>query len=232
MDDWYNVTQDVIKRNGGGRFMIDYYKNSPSSALQNVYPEHNWDLEKFKYKPRNFWDSLDNQKKFFDRLHAQLGYTCMDDWYKVTQDDIYLYGGAGLLNHWYKGTPWRALLNIYPQHHWMMWRFKLIPKGYWEKITRTETEELKTMMDWLGEQLSIKCFDDWCRISLSQIKKWIYIGSATELVWMLQKAYPQHQWDIKPFDRIGFHVKASQREVNVAVKALFPNHSMISFILA
>ena len=50
MDDWYNVTTERIHKNGGGGLLSTYYNNSPSSALQNIYPQHNWELEKFKKK--------------------------------------------------------------------------------------------------------------------------------------------------------------------------------------
>lgn len=54
MDDWYNVTQEDIFKNGGRALVREYYSGSPSLALRNVYPEHNWDLEKFSNKPKIF----------------------------------------------------------------------------------------------------------------------------------------------------------------------------------
>ena len=49
MEDWYNVKkEDILKRGGGG--LLNYYHSSLSVALQNVYPEHIWELQKFKYK--------------------------------------------------------------------------------------------------------------------------------------------------------------------------------------
>jgi hypothetical protein len=50
MEDWYEVTTEDIRKNGGAAVLF-YYNGSPSSALQSVYPEHFWDLTKFKNKP-------------------------------------------------------------------------------------------------------------------------------------------------------------------------------------
>ena len=46
MDDWYNVTTEDFYKNGGAGLLASYYNSSPSLALQTVYPEHNWDMDK------------------------------------------------------------------------------------------------------------------------------------------------------------------------------------------
>lgn len=50
MEDWYNITQLDIIKNGGVGVLDYYYNGSPSAALQNVFPEHQWDLNNFKNK--------------------------------------------------------------------------------------------------------------------------------------------------------------------------------------
>lgn len=63
MDDWYHVTvEDIVKNGGGG--LLTCYNNSPSSALQSIYPEHNWELE--RRERRILWKQ--SQKKFLDGL--------------------------------------------------------------------------------------------------------------------------------------------------------------------
>src|SRR5690349_18669365 len=80
MDDWYKVTKQDIVKYGGGGLISSYYNASPSAALQDVYPEHNWMLWKFTTMPRDYWDKTENQKEFFDRLSVKLGHKGMDDW--------------------------------------------------------------------------------------------------------------------------------------------------------
>ena len=119
MEDWYHSTGEDIVQNGG-RGLPCYYNDSASVALQNVYPEHNWKLEKFVYKPKSlcnntdsqrksfldannlktinagFWKVHENHKKFYDWSETQLEWTCMEDWYNVTVADIVKNGGGCL----------------------------------------------------------------------------------------------------------------------------------------
>src|SRR4051812_19934386 len=78
-------------------------------------------------KPRGIWKSEEPQKKFFDSLFIKLGYKCMDDWYKVTQEDIHKYGGA-ILHNYYNGSPSLALQGVYPEHNWELDRSKNKPR--------------------------------------------------------------------------------------------------------
>src|SRR5690349_9098930 len=52
MDDWYNVTVREIYKYGGRALVSTTFNGSPSKALVSIYPEHNWELDKFKNKPR------------------------------------------------------------------------------------------------------------------------------------------------------------------------------------
>lgn len=47
MDDWYGVTvRDIHVMGGSG--IINMFGNSPSLLIQSVYPQHPWNLEKFR----------------------------------------------------------------------------------------------------------------------------------------------------------------------------------------
>lgn len=162
MNDWYGVTLEAIQKHGGLGLLSYYYNNSPSVALQSVYPEHNWELGRSKHKPVHlwtknnaqrsiflkteqldtmpvgFWKSEANHKKFFDWPMSYLGYSCMDDWYNVTVEDIRSSGGRRVLNY-YKDSPSAALLRIYPVHNWQPWKFKVIPNGFWNSLENQRT---------------------------------------------------------------------------------------------
>lgn len=249
MDDWYNVTQKDIHKNGGHGLLHNYYNDSPSFALQSIYPEHNWELGKFKNKPMRlckskiqmlfskntpikwetmFWKKKENHRKFFDWLMVQLGYKSMDEWYNVTQADIHNNGGHGLLKSYYNGSPSSALQSVYSEHDWMLWKFKVLPHGYWNKVNN---KEISRMINWLSGQLSIQDLTDWYRVSLVQINKLLGIASAKELCQKLHEAYPQHQWDNNQLTKLGCHIKASQRDVLLAVQHLFPSHSMCTIMM-
>src|ERR1700748_1843416 len=77
------------------------------------------------------WRNTAKQKEFFDKLSIQLGHKNMEDWYTVTQEDIYRNGGNVFLKEYYNGSPSKALQTIYPSHKWMLWRFGNVQRGYW-----------------------------------------------------------------------------------------------------
>ena len=157
-----------------------YYNESPSTAQSIVYPTHKWELEKFKHKPtklwvrndtqrrlflnfnntetldstpKGFWKLGERQKSFFDWLYSRLGHSSMDDWYKLSQDDVYKNGGEGLISGYYNGSPSSALLSIYPQHNWEVERFTHKPHSYW-----SSTDNQKKFLEWLRPQLEYMQF--------------------------------------------------------------------------
>src|SRR4051812_17839702 len=90
------------------------------------------------------WNKKEIHKQLFDRSSAQLGHKHMDDWYNVTQEDIYKCGGRGILNSYYNGSSSKALQSLYPEHKWRLWRFGgTVPKGYWEN-----SEHRRAFFDW------------------------------------------------------------------------------------
>src|SRR5207248_2486669 len=76
MDDWYNVTVDDIAQHGKG--LLLQYSNSPSQALQTVYPEHDWMMWRFGHTSRGYWENNTHHKQFFDWLGTQIGFQEMD----------------------------------------------------------------------------------------------------------------------------------------------------------
>lgn len=61
------------------------------------------------------------RRKFCDWLGVALGHTSMEDWYRVTKEDIVNNGGGGLISV-YQASPSKALLSIYPEHNWDLTR--------------------------------------------------------------------------------------------------------------
>jgi len=103
------VTLESIQKNGGGKLLLPY-KNSPSVALQSIYPQHSWIVWKFT-KPAGYWKDTQTHIQFFDWSGARHGYKNKEDWYNVTKEDINEYGG-GLLPNYYSSSPLKALNMI------------------------------------------------------------------------------------------------------------------------
>jgi hypothetical protein len=67
----------------GGLSLLTKYNGSPSSLITTVFPEYNLLPWKFTSRPLNFWEKVENRRKFFDWAAPQLGIKEYSDWYNV-----------------------------------------------------------------------------------------------------------------------------------------------------
>ena len=56
--------------------------------------------------------------------------------------------------------------KVYPEHNWMLWKFKGVPKGFWDS-----KDNQKNFMDWLYIQLGFKSMQDWYALSIDDLKR-------------------------------------------------------------
>ena len=147
---------------------------------------------------------------------------------KVTIEDIHRYGGGGLLQKYYGNSPSVALQNIYPQHNWMIWKFSVIPRGYWKKLVEN-VEEQKKIIEWLNQKLYITKADDWYRVSMNQVNRHLRVENFKLLALMLQSTYQEHQWDINRFSKHS-KTKSTQRKLLLAMQQLFSRTKYFSFL--
>lgn len=114
---WYRIPQKTVVENGGKTFLKHFYGNSLMKALLHIYPQYPWNIHLFGKLPRNHWNDILNQRKFFDSVGNKLGVKSYSDWYNIRNEDIKMQGGAGLLKH-YKDSLSEALPLIYPEFNW------------------------------------------------------------------------------------------------------------------
>jgi hypothetical protein len=111
MSDWYkilrkvrnynlshliNSQQDFVKI--GANSILTNFDNSPFHCLSSVYPDYNWLPWKFTQVPKNYWENVNNQKKFIDWAATQLNIKEMSDWYKVTRKVSHICGTSSVTN--------------------------------------------------------------------------------------------------------------------------------------
>ena len=195
-DGWYQVNLSKLNALGGGG-IVDLYGKSLSKLLATVFPEHPWDPSKFSSKPRNYWKSLENQKKLVDDLGERLGVTELDGWYDISVTKLIPLGAGSLLQH-YNGSLLRLLYAVYPDHPWDPSKFAAKQRNYWTSI-----ETQRNFMDGLGEKLGLRSLDDWYGVSTSQL---LPLGADTLLLQyerslskLLNSVYPHHPWDLSKF---------------------------------
>ena len=69
---------------GGSTLLIQQYKNSPQLLVSSVLTEYEWLPWKFVMCPRNYWDNINNHKKFVEWAGKQLKINELSDWNKIT----------------------------------------------------------------------------------------------------------------------------------------------------
>jgi len=92
LEDVYRIThRDVIEK--GSRSLLTEYGNIYEIA-KLVYPAHPWKPWRFKHALTGWWDSMQNQRQFFNDFRQAYGYTQFEDLYKLSIDEIRAAGGT------------------------------------------------------------------------------------------------------------------------------------------
>lgn len=120
MEDWYHVTKPQIYEKGGGR-LLEKYQQSPSKMITSVLNEHEWEMQKFAHKPKNFWESMESQRGFLKTMKKELKIVKMGSWRKITKSQIIEKGGGSLLTR-YGGSPYKMMTSVFPEHNWKSWQ--------------------------------------------------------------------------------------------------------------
>jgi hypothetical protein len=163
----------------GGKYLLKTkYNSSRLNLLSTVFPEYDWLPWKFDACPNNYWDNMNNQRKFMEWAGKQLNFKDMSDWYNVTQQvnlkicDLLIFqnfcdiGGYGLLNGLYDGSHHKLLSTVYPDYEWLPWKFARCPSNFW-----ADTKNKRKFLEWAGKQLGVKTFDDWYKVSTTVLSR-------------------------------------------------------------
>jgi hypothetical protein len=159
-EDWYSISSSTVEQKGGEYVLRKYFDRSLPKALASLYPHYNWKPWMFGQVPKEYWDTIANQRKYFDWLEDELGIEKKEDWYKINRKEVQRRGGSWVLKKYYGDSLVRALLTVYPDHNWLLWMFQRIPNG---SMTSTQLDH---SFSWFSKQLGIKTMDDWKYISV------------------------------------------------------------------
>lgn len=214
IEDWYNISEEDFVKHGGSS-LLEMFHFSPSKLVVHLFPEHPWKEWKFNKVSDGVWNSMETVKYFLDELRNHLGFKEMEDWYRVTANDIIQFGGSGLLTK-YNSSPALLLESVFPEYQWKRWKFGT---SLWDP---EDQNQLVEYVEWLGNQLQVKQLDDWYRVSVQQIQQVVPIsslrGSSLEVI--LRRAYPTHAWDNSQFSKGN---KSKQRIMVNVIQEMFPN---------
>jgi very-short-patch-repair endonuclease/ABC-type Zn uptake system ZnuABC Zn-binding protein ZnuA len=195
---WYDITRNSIHNNHGGGLLALYYNGSPivfvKKLVKLVYPEYEWLEWKFGVVPNNFWQDINNHKRYAEWLGNELRFTEPEHWYKITQNSINNNHGCGLLGHYYDSSPILFVKIIYPHYEWLEWKFGMVSHGFWQDINNH-----KRYAEWLGNELGFTEPEHWYKITQNSINNnhgcgllGIYYNGSPIL--FLRGVFPEYEW--------------------------------------
>jgi len=127
VNSWYNVSvQEVTGVKGGENILSSYYDGSLPQALMNLYPELEFNTQKFKLSSRETWADPPIQRKFFDELADLKGFDPLNigKWYQISSQDVLKKkGGFNIMKH-HNGSFENALTTLYPELQFDQSKFK------------------------------------------------------------------------------------------------------------
>ena len=194
MEDWYSVTLNQIKENGGSTIIKQY--GSLFNALKAVYSDKKWDFCKLNTLPKNFWADPLNHKLFVEHLLQKLNLNDVTKLIEIPLTQLIELGGGKLLQK-YQNNLIYALKQLYPEEDWEIQSKTKQPQSYWNNI-----DHQKQFFHSLYCKLKLNSLDDWYNISTGKI---ISEGGSfitykyRTLYECLQTIYPDHYWDINKF---------------------------------
>ena len=173
-------------------------------------------------KPKNHWNSLDNQRLFINELGDTLGVKKIDDWYSITTRQIRKLGGGGILKR-YNGSLYTLLQTVYPDYQWITLNNKTVPQHFWSNI-----ENMKIILHSLIRKYRISEKKDWYRISASQIQQeggGYLIQKYGGLTEVLRLVYSDQKWNQK--DIQNRTKKSSQRWLKLCLSQMWNNSFLV-----
>ena len=191
-EDWYSLSlTDILANEGVG--LAKKYNYCLYKTLSSVYTEYDWKPFLFLNVPNNYFQTVENQRKFLTEILApKLSINSPEKWVSVNQKTIIQLGGAAIVNR-YKGNYYKLLKTIFPE---VNWDGLIYPQGHWEKI-----ENRRALFDKVSEKLNFAKSEDWYSITFLQLIKLNIQGVSTVLskyknciFSALCSIYPEFHW--------------------------------------
>eukprot|EP01114_Cavostelium_apophysatum_P004981 TRINITY_DN1548_c0_g2_i2.p1 TRINITY_DN1548_c0_g2~~TRINITY_DN1548_c0_g2_i2.p1 ORF type:complete len:367 (+),score=55.49 TRINITY_DN1548_c0_g2_i2:108-1208(+) len=221
-EDWYYVSSRSISDNGG-RMLLSIHGNSKPKLLAWIYPEHKWNKAKFSRKPQHHWEDPKFQREFMEKLAKDLGFSRLEDWYKVKAADFIDNGGTTLLGI-YGNSPSRVIRTLYDKElDWKEWKFEHLSRNCWD-----DAQNVKEALEFVGQSLGVRHLEDWYRVSPKQVTDLGFkslIARHGTLHQLLVHAFPEHSWDKRNMIFPG----KSQHFLFKSVRELFPSDVDVHF---
>ena len=191
-EDWYKLQRKDFVDNGGVGIIKEY--SSCFDMLQTHYPDISWNPILFTWKPNGFWDSVENQRLFFDAVGKKNNFISHDDWKSKGCKAVKSESGSSTLLRRYSSFH-EALETIYPEIEWEIKSDGRYPKNYWASI-----ENQKNQLEKIKDIKGLKCNSEWKNITVAEFRS--FEGGSAILQYydsffdMLKTIYPEYDWNM------------------------------------
>jgi hypothetical protein len=105
--------------------------------------------------------------------------------------------------HKFNGSLSKALLEIFPDHHWHPWRFTRVPPNYWD-----DRQNRLAFIEYVATFHNIVHWpEDWYNISLESVRdlggqKLLALFYQDSMLNALVDLYPQYEWEPWRFSKV------------------------------
>jgi very-short-patch-repair endonuclease len=191
IEDWYKLTEDLLRSNYG-RGLLNVYNDITYNVISNIFVTYEWLPWKFEKTYRGFWKDLNNQRKYMDWLFKELKYETLEDFYKITFEDIVNNYGNNFRKS-YRNI--HDIFNtLYPEHTWLEWKFKFTSNSFWKDI-----KNQRKYTEWLFNELKYESMEDWYKTTNMIVSKNYGCGLISSyynlsIQNMLKSIYPEYKW--------------------------------------
>src|SRR5689334_16894678 len=103
---------------------------------------------------------MGDQRAILDSVGSKIGVQGQDlsPWYGISKERAVKLGCGSLLRH-YRNSCYRMLRKVYPEHGWIPWRFKQLPRFGTER-----SEVIRGALDYVETEKKIGRPEDWYQI--------------------------------------------------------------------
>ena len=182
LDDWEEVSLQVIKENGGKSLVTSQYNFSKKKLLLSIYPEHHWLFDA---------DNLHQQRKFLDHLYYKFDLKSFEDWNLISQRKFIENGAKILVDH-YENNIKNLLQSVYPFYPWSFSSFRKNRSS----IKSIQSQQL--FMDHLYYKLNFNSLDDFLYLKDQKIiengGEEILSHYSYDLQHLFTIIYPHYPW--------------------------------------
>jgi hypothetical protein len=129
--------------------------------LRQIHPVWAYDVV-----PPRFWTHRENRRDYLLWLGYKLGFRRMQDWYRITHEDVKRHHGRALAGNYWNASAIEGVKECFPEYDWKEWLFVCAPRAFWK-----DEANHRRYMDWLGEQLGFGEPEDWYRVTVEDFQR-------------------------------------------------------------